>query len=158
MKKLSIRNTDKYALVDDDVFETLSKYKWYLRNGKYAVRHTYGKNNKMVLLHREIMKIDNDLQIDHINGDGLDNRKVNLRACSVSENGFNRGKAKHNTSGFKGVFRNKRKKKGESWLAQITIKKQQIYLGFFNRKEDAAKAYNMAALKYQGSFAQLNKV
>ena len=94
-------------------------------------------------------------EVDHRNGNKLDNRKSNLRICSRSENQMNRGKQKNNTSGFKGVSQIKMNQK---WVAYIKVNYKRIYIGCFLKKVDAARAYNMAALKYHGEFGLLNKV
>jgi hypothetical protein len=93
--------------------------------------------------------------VDHINGNGLDNRKSNLRLCERHENALNRVINYNNVSGYKGVSWFKPIKK---WRAQIQYKKVVYYLGCFNKRIDAAKAYNAAALKYHGEFANLNKI
>ncbi len=106
-------------------------------------------------MHREILGLDHGdrRQVDHINGDGLDNRKENLRICDTSKNVINRSIGKINTSGYKGVNWRKKSKK---WVARIGFNNKRIYLGDFNNKEDAARAYDTAALKYYGEFAKLN--
>ena len=106
-------------------------------------------------MHREILKCPKGLFIDHINRNGLDNRKNNLRVCSKSQNMMNTLIPKNNTSGYKGVSWSKRDKK---WMAYIKIKNKFNNLGYFNIKEQAALAYNDAAKKYHGEFARLNKI
>lgn len=93
------------------------------------------------------------LDVDHINNNPLDNRKINLRICNRSQNLINRRLLGFNTSGFRGVskFRNK-------WQAYINYDRKRIHLGHFENKTDAAKAYNIAALKYHGEFVRLNNV
>jgi hypothetical protein len=88
--------------------------------------------------------------IDHINGVTDDNRIENLREATLSQNKFNRGKTKANTSGFKGVFKTQYPGK---WRSQIKVNGKLIYLGQFNSKEDAYKKYLDAAQKYHGEFA-----
>ena len=90
---------------------------------------------------------------DHINGDGLDNRKQNLRTCTHTENMRNRGKSKNNTSGFKGVSWHKR---GKTWDAKIAHNKKLMHIGSFKDKEVAAKAYDRKAIELHGKFAKLN--
>ena len=93
--------------------------------------------------------------IDHINQKRNDNRWINLRQCTNSENQFNRPKASNNTSGFKGVSWMKARKK---WYAVIIKKGTRKFLGYFNTKERAANAYNLAATEMQGEFICLNKI
>lgn len=156
MKKIELTQGE-VALIDDKDYERVSQYKWTLLK-REKLMHAYRKdiNNKTINLHRFVMDlIEGDKrQIDHINGDGLDNQKDNLRICSIRENSFNRGKNKNNTSGYKGVIWNKQASK---WQARINIPKQK-HLGFFANIMDAAIAYNNAATKYHGGFAKLNLI
>jgi len=91
--------------------------------------------------------------IDHINGNKLDLRMINLRACTAAENGMNRVMSRKNTSGYKGVTWDKARKK---WKAMIKINYTVYNLGRFDKKDDAALAYNEAAIKYSPEFAKLN--
>lgn len=91
--------------------------------------------------------------VDHINGDGLDNRKSNLRLCSNAQNVQNTGLTRANTSGYKGIrLRNGR------WDSRITCLNKTYHLGVFSTKEEAARAYNAAAIELHGEFARLNDV
>lgn len=159
MKKIKLANTNKYALIDDCDFESVSKFKWHLdrgRNGRkadYAWRSESG--GKKFYMHREIMGATTEQTIDHISNNKLDNRRSNLRFCTRSENQFNKGLSKNNTSGFKGVCFKKREGK---WSAKIASNHKRYDLGLFNTAEDAARAYNEAAKKYHGEFARLNVV
>lgn len=93
--------------------------------------------------------------IDHINGNGLDNRRKNLRLVTKSQNMMNRGIQKNNTSGFMGVSFHKATGR---WRAYIKKDKKQFYLGLFDNKKDAAIAYNEATKFYHGEYAYLNKI
>ena len=153
MKEIKL-SQDKIALVDDDDFEYINQFKWYAEkstNTFYAGR----KGGKTTIrMHREIMKtqLENNIGkfIDHKDGNGLNNQKYNLRTCTQAENGRNRH-CVNNSSGYLGVC-----KKGKKWYAQIKVNKKNIYLGIFKDKKDAAKAYNEAAIKYNGEFARPN--
>jgi hypothetical protein len=94
-----------------------------------------------------------DVFVDHINGNGLDNRKSNLRICTHQQNCENSRKRKKSFSKYKGVYWSKNAKK---WVAQITIDGKSKHLGYFELEEDAAAAYDKAAVKYFGEFACLN--
>ena len=151
----------KVALVDDDMYEYLNQWKWYVQKwniGYYAVRNirVNKKYSGYVSMHRLITNnYDKNLITDHINGNTLDNHKWNLRICTYSDNNKNRNIAKNNLSGYKGVsYINQLNK----YKAQIGINKKTIYLGLFIDPIDAARAYNEAAIKFHGEFANLNKI
>jgi hypothetical protein len=149
----------KYAIVDADDYDRLAKYKWqvhYDGNTYYAFRRTSGgagKKRRRILMHREIMDIPEGLVCDHINRKALDNRKANLRPATSSQNNCNTRKRGQATSRYRGVGRATTSNK---WVAQIKVNGRQIYLGTFDNKVDAAKAYDAAAKKYHGEFAVLN--
>ena len=105
-------------------------------------------------MHREILGItDPKINVDHLDGDGLNNQRSNLRVCTDSQNGANRGKQKNNKSGYKGVHWNKKTKK---WAAQIQYHKKVLNLGYYSDIIEAAKAYDKKALELFGEFARLN--
>jgi hypothetical protein len=150
----------KYAIVEPEDFEHLSKYKWFAQQGQrtfYAVRRIQqerGGKQKAILMHREIMKAGNEEFCDHINHNGLDNRKANLRLATRSQNAWNRRKSKvKSRSKYKGVsWYNK----DERWSVRIQVNRKQKFLGIFADEVEAAKAYDRAAQKYFGEFAELN--
>ena len=155
MKEIQLTQ-GKVALVDDEDYEYLNQWKWHVSNGNYARRTIYNfKLCKALFMHREIMKVSKGLLVDHINGNSLDNRKLNLRICTNSQNLRNRLKNINNTSGYKGVRLINSTKK---WRAQIWLNSKYYHLGLFNNIKDAARAYNAAAIKYHGEFANLNKI
>jgi len=142
----------KFAIIDDNDFELVSRYNWTFSGG-YV--YTSSANPKM-LLHRFILGLSrfDKKEVDHINRNCLDNRKINLRVCDKSENGMNRPAQKNNkSSGFKGVSWHKSTGK---YQARISFRKKAIWLGEFDDKFKAAAAYNLAAEKYHGIFACLN--
>lgn len=150
------------VLIDNEDMERVSRYTWHVtycyRHGRAVlknVRTDIIKNNKKtgLLLHR--LLIPNKSMIDHIDGNPLNNKKNNLRACSNSENVKNVGKYTNNTSGFKGVSWHKYVKK---YHAHIGNDGQKIHLGYFDKKEEAARAYNEAAKRLHGEFARLNVI
>jgi hypothetical protein len=149
MKQIPLTQ-NKVAIVDDKDFVELSKYKWYFAQG-YAVRNSPPPQRK-IFMHRIILNPTKGKIIDHINGDSLDNRQDNLRMSTVSENQHNQ-KVRKNISGYKGVHWHKRIKK---WHAKIKVEMNDIHLGYFSDRVEAAKAYNKGAKLYHGEFAKLN--
>ena len=147
-------------MVDDGDFEWLNQWVWHAWKGVrgcwYARRSTFDIITKAVgavYMHRAIAAHAGLLKVDHRDGDGLNNRRENLRPCSHKNNCRNQGIRKNNTSGFKGVHWDKKKKK---WLASIMVDRRSHFLGYFKTPLDCAKAYNAGALKYHGEFARLN--
>jgi hypothetical protein len=132
--------------VDLDDYDLIKEYTWHISSENY-VQTTV--NRKTVKLHRLIMKPDKNEYIDHINHDTLDNRKMNLRKCSNSENTQNRKTPKNNTSGVKGVTW---KKKNQCWEARITANGKRLYLGCFKDLEEAKSVRKEAEIKYFGEF------
>lgn len=146
----------KVTIVDDEDYERLNQVKWHAHtNGSifYAVRTCRGnKNRKGVKMHREILNAPPGMHCDHINSDGLDNRKENLRLCTQQQNMCNKRNAyRNNKSGIKGVSWNKKQKK---FVAQIQLGGKKIHLGSYNVLGDADSAYRIAEEKYFGDFAR----
>lgn len=143
----------KFAIVDPEDYNLLSRCKWCAvkdSNTYYAVR---SRQNKQIRMHREIMKVPKHLVCDHINHNGLDNRKNNLRICTKQQNTHNQKPRKTGTSKYKGVDWNKRQRK---WRARIYYESRCHYLGYFNNEIDAAKAYDKKARELFKEFACLN--
>lgn len=162
MKKIPLTK-GAFAIVDEIDFDEMSKYRWQLfshRGKSYAVRGKYkrlGINNyhrDRILMHRQLMGFPVG-EVDHINSDGLDNRRSNLRHATRQQNCENVKKPSHNTSGFKGVWWSRHCGK---WVAEIRHKKKKFYLGCHADIIAAAKAYNSAAIRLFGEFACLNRI
>lgn len=135
------------VLIDKDDYSKVKNIKRGMSN-KY-IDGSVGK------LHRFVMNLtDPNLQVDHINGNTLDNRKHNLRICTNQQNNFNKGLYRHNTSGVTGVTYASNIKK---WIARIKISGKTINLGSFEDKGDAIKARRKAELKYFGEYSYLNR-
>lgn len=159
MKKIYIRNIDDYAIVDDEDFDLVNKYKWTGKRdcNTYYVDSWSDKSGNLnhIRMHRLLINAKEGEKVDHINHNGLDNRKENLRICNDSQNSMNRIKPKHaKLSSYKGVFKTKNGK----WVAQLKYKKKNHYLGRFKTEEEAALAYNEKAEEIFGGFACLNQV
>ena len=143
----------KTALVDDEDYDGLASYKWRAdqnRHTWYALR--YDGPNQKVYMHRQILQAKPKEQTDHVNGDGLDNRRVNLRLGSTRQNQQNR-KTIRGRSRFKGVSFIPRKRR---WRANITVNGRQRTLGSFKTEQEAALVYNWAAACEFGEYAHLN--
>lgn len=144
----------KYTIVDDADFEFLNQWKWYLGGQGYAARRIWNKANKTysgLYLHKLLLV---GKEVDHINGDKLDNRRSNLRFCTRSQNQANRPKMCGNSK-YKGVSFHTRDK---IWNAYIRFQYKLIHLGNFKSDIQAASAYNLAATKYFGEYAKLNPI
>lgn len=153
---------NKFAIIDEEDFNMINQWTWSF-NGKYAVRWYWDKKTrtyKFIQMHRFIINCPIKKEVDHINRNGLDNRKINLRICNHSENNRNKGKLISNTSGYIGVHEYKSNKKWvnpiKKWVANITINKKTVSLGYFLTKEEAARAYDKKAKELYGEFAQTN--
>jgi hypothetical protein len=148
------------ALVDDEDFEFLNQFKWCTskpRQTFYAVR-AFRRNGikSTIRMHRVIMGIPDDVQVDHRDGDGLNNQKCNLRQTDNQHNSKNqRVRTFPKSSKYKGVCFHKASHK---WAASIKFNYEKRYLGLHITEALAALAYNKAALELFGEFASLNKV
>ena len=148
------------VLIDDDDFGLICDYKWYIQSVsecKYAVARTTLPNGKIkvILMHRLIIKPLDCYEIDHIDGNGLNNQKDNLRTCRHRDNIRNRRKHKKGSSTYKGVSWDTQKKR---WRAYIHSGGKRIRLGDYKTEKDAASAYNKAAKLIFQEFANLNNI
>lgn len=159
---ITIQITKGYSVVVDRIDEDLSDFKWQAEVDDYTVyarRNLTRVNGKRPseLMHRIIMSrvlgytLTPNIKVDHRDGNGLNNRRDNLRIASDSENMRNSRRPKNNTSGFKGVSWHKTYKK---WYAAIRYNGKSIHLGSFSTPQEAHKAYCDAAVKYHGDFAR----
>ena len=151
MKKIKLTQ-GKYALVDDEDYMRVNIFRWHLMSRGYAARDM---GRKKILMHRFILGVVTNMYVDHINGDGLDNRKENLRFATQRQNLGNSRRRVDNKTGFKGVHYYKR---DCSYKATIKAAGRNKHLGYFKTAEEAALAYNRAAIEIFGEFAQINKV
>ena len=146
----------KAVPIDREDLWLVQQHRWYAASHNthtwYAVAGTGLPDGRRawVYMHRLILGLtDPSVLVDHISGDGLDNRRVNLRTCSRSENARNSRKRVNNTSGFKGVSWQKGRGK---WKAQISVAGKNRHLGLFNTAAEAHSAYCRAADELHGEF------
>lgn len=159
MKRIGLTK-GKIALVDDDDFEYLNRWRWSAFNSRrrpdsYYARRTarvLGKK-KVIKMHHAIIPLVPGMMTDHIDGNGLNNQRSNLRMSTKQQNQANSRKRKGCSSQYKGVSWSKRDKR---WCSQVKVNGKLIYLGYFHDEESAARVYDAAALKYFGEFARLN--
>ncbi len=155
MKKIQLADGSE-AIVDDIDYRHLSKWKWHRLAGGYPGRQIKeGGKTIRIKMHKEVAKrigLGGRL-IDHIDRNPLNNTRMNLRPVTKKQNSWNKSLCRNNTSGYRGVSKNQ-----NSWSAKITIDGTHIHIGTFRLKEDAARAYNITALKYFGEFATFNDV
>ena len=145
-----IKYSHIFCIVDDDVFEEVSKHKWYCSSIGYLQSRTADTS-----LHRFIMKAEKGQSVDHINGDISDNRLCNLRICNKAQNAYNSKIPVTNTLGFKGVYFDNRRKK---YIAECKNQDKKNYLGGYSTIRLAAHAWNLYALKTRGEFVRLNSI
>jgi HNH endonuclease/AP2 domain len=141
----------KFAVVSGPDYKFLMQWRWQAHHDKRNDSWSAVRHEKPRLMHRVILDAPNGVQVDHVDGDGLNNRRSNIRLATQQQNAWNRGPQSINTSGFKGVSWDKRRSK---WIATIAFDGRTIALGAFTDKLDAAKAYRDAAPKYHGEFAR----
>lgn len=149
------------ALIDAADVEMVSQHRWcasvdYRIDGSvravYAITSVPRKSAKL-WLHRLFTDAPDGLDVDHIDRDGLNNRRSNLRLATRAQNLQNQGLRENNTSGFKGVNWHKLRQK---WRAYIQANGKRRHLGLYSTPEDAARAYNLAAIALHGDYARLN--
>jgi hypothetical protein len=158
------------AQVDDADFEFLSQWKWYAakswgdkfraeRNLSAKECRALGKNHSVLRMHAALVPCLKQGEIvDHIDGNALNNQRANLRAASKSTNGMNRGVSVKSKSGFKGVhlWKHKNHKREKPWVTQVGLSGVCVHHSYHATAEEAARAYDAAALKIHGEFACLN--
>jgi hypothetical protein len=142
------------AIVDDEDYEKFAGFRWHARphhsGGYYASRNKPKCRGTLLHLHCEVL---GQKYVDHINGNKLDCRRLNLRPASHAQNVKNARRRRDNTSGFKGVSPH-----GNGWCATISCDKRRHHLGKFGSKLAAAIEYNIAAIQLHGEFASINDV
>jgi hypothetical protein len=152
MKEIKL-SQGEVALVNDEDYIFLNQWKWYADRHSNTFYAATKINSKKCYMHRIILNATKNV-IDHRDGNGLNNQRNNIRSCSQSENLRNQKKVK-GISKYKGVFFSRASNK---WTSQIKIDDKKIHLGLFGSEIDAAFAYNQAAKKHFGEFANINIV
>lgn len=154
MKEISLTK-NKIALIDDQDYPLVKEYSWHAYYSPHN-QEWYGATkigDRTIYMHRFIMDAPSNVEVDHINRNGLDNRRANLRLASRQQNSWN-GKLR---SGGTSIYRGVNWAWGrECWEAKIRTKDKRIWLGYFPSEIEAAKAYDNAAREYHGEFASLN--
>ena len=158
MKKIPL-NHGKFAMVDDEDFERVAQFRWQYRKTKSGAEYVIRKqkiNGVYVNIHLHRFVLPHDFQdTDHIDGNGLNNQKFNLRPCTRSQNKMNQHSIRLHSSRFKGVHF---KKSSNIWGASIRARGKLKHLGYTEDESDAAKLYDVAANKLFGEFARTNKM
>lgn len=144
-----------YSRVHADDAPALTYFNWQLYQPKgrspYAITSIWGGGRKFTIwMHRAVAGIEMP-EVDHKDGDGLNNERRNLRPCTGDKNKKNTGLRKNNKSGYKGVFELGPKR----WVSYITCKSNRLHLGVFDTPEKAYAAYCEAAQRLHGEFARL---
>lgn len=161
MKKIPLRRVNgtvrAYALVDDEDFEFINKWKWHVGKYGYATRKIPRISPETVtniMMHRVIVNPPNGMVTDHKNMKRLDNRRANLRVCTLTQNIWNKTINATNTSGAKGVSWYLTHGKVGRWRASIRANGKVFFLGYFKLKSQAIAARKAATQKYHGEFAR----
>lgn len=145
------------ALIDDEDFPLIQNHTWWAYRRRLSSHADYAFTTikkRTVFMHRRIMSAARGQVVDHANGDGLDNRRANLRLCTVSQNGANRHAVPIGEAGFRGVHRSS--KPGRPYRVRIIANRIRYYGGYFDCAIEAAKMADALALKHFGEFASLN--
>jgi hypothetical protein len=153
MKEIWLGSAKSPLLIDDCDEALISSRAWRVGSHGYARINVKAQGKQMtVLLHRALLGLlpGDKREVDHINGNKLDNRRCNLRLCEKRQNGANRGKQSNNRSGFKGVEWHKASRK---WCARIGYRNRSIHLGMFDSPELAHEFYSLAADLLHEQFA-----
>lgn len=155
MKEIKLSNSTRSTMVDDDDYESLNQHRWCLLNNRYAARHPKKKenipgttSNSLILMHRVILDAFYGKHVDHIDHNGLNNQRSNLRQCTHTENLHNHINKAGNYIGVSNV--------GSRFRARFYYNNKDYSLGFYPTAEEAAFVINVAIVLYRDKHATLN--
>lgn len=156
----AIIDKEDYQKVMDDITTTLRSgkkrvNKWYVYETTTGKKYSVS-SGKRRSIHRAVMRYPKGMDVDHINGNPLDNRKVNLRVCTRSENAMNKKTRADSRSGYKGVHMSPGGKRIQAYIRPPGMKKGRVSLGYYKTLEEAARVYDAKARELFGEFARLN--
>jgi hypothetical protein len=154
MKQIPLGN-GMHAMIDEEDYARVSQHTWYalkLRDTTYAISYLDGRNVQYEYLHRFLMNPPDGMQVDHRDRNGLNCTWVNMRICTAQQNQRN-SRALNNTTGYRGVEETRYGKFSARILVDVGVR---LNLGNFNTAQEAARAYDTAAVEYHGEFATLN--
>ena len=160
MKKIPLTR-GQFALVDDCDYERVMEYKWVFQphqNPRYTpyARRRRNAENPHASMHRFILNALEGMEVDHIDGNGLNNQRANMRLCTHAQN--NRNSQFNNKHGMKGVAFIPNRRAFKKWISKITADGKMKTIGYYWTMKEAAVAYNEAAIKLHGDFARLNQI
>ena len=165
MVKIIPLSDNHIAYIDDEDYLLVFVSPWqHIKNPDANTGYAYRQRNARYgagLMHRLILGVSQGEKIDHIDGNGLNNTKANLRICTHSQNMYNSQKPQHKsgrptTSKYKGVFYKSDRNRPRPWMARIQYEGKAHYLGTYTTEEEAARAYDFKAVELHGEFARLN--
>ncbi len=145
----------KFAVIDEADYELVSGHKWFAHKPHQRPSWYANANIRrdgrwgIIRMHRVIMDAPAGMEVDHRDGDGLNNTRANLRLATKSQNMANRGAPRANKTGLKGAF-----PCGKGWMSRIRHQGKQIYIGFYATPEEAHAAYAAKAREIHGEFAR----
>lgn len=144
---------ERHVIVDDADFEWLSRSKWYFEGRRYAARMLgIWPNRRWEFMHRLLVGTPPGFETDHINCNGLDNRRANLRVCSASQNQQNRPAPRNNTSGVRGVSYTPSRNTPAKWKAEIFADGKHFFLGWYRTCDEAKVVREVAEIRLFGEF------
>lgn len=151
-REIQLGDSGLNAIVDEELHGFLVRFNWYPLSSSDKTYAQTVKNGETILMHRLVLWADKLSDVDHVNGNGLDNRIVNLRQCTTAQNLWNQKTRRNNTSGFKGVSYARDKFRTKPWHASIMTNGRRKFIGFFSTPEEASVAYENAGREQRGEF------